>query len=79
MATLTLSNEQVMDLVKQLPMAQQQEIFQFLLLQQWEAWETLARYGAEKARLAAQDYGLDWETMTEEEKEAFIDDVVHDN
>ena len=31
MAT-TLSNEQVMDLVKQLPVAQQAEVFKFLLL-----------------------------------------------
>jgi hypothetical protein len=35
MATLTLSNEQVVELVKQLPVEQQVEVFKFLLLQQW--------------------------------------------
>ncbi len=32
MATLTLSNEQVIELVKQLPPQQQAEVFKYLLL-----------------------------------------------
>jgi hypothetical protein len=79
MATLILSDEQVIELVKQLPVGQQVEVFRFLLLQQWGKWEALSRYGAEKARLVAQGRGLDWDTMTEEEREAFIDDVVHED
>lgn len=79
MATLILSDEQVIELVKQLPVEQQVEVFRFLLLQQWEKWESLSRYGAEKARLLAQEKGLDWNVMTEEEREAFIDDVVHED
>lgn len=79
MATLILSNEQVIELVKQLPVEQQLEVFRYLLLQQWGKWESLSRYGAEKARLVAQGKGLDWEAMTEEEREAFIDDVVHED
>ena len=78
MATLILSNEQVIELVKQLPVEQQVEIFRFLLLQQWEKWNSLSQYGSEKARLVAQENGLDWDVMTEEEREAFIDDVVHE-
>jgi hypothetical protein len=34
MATLILSDEQVIELVKQLPVGQQVEVFRFLLLQQ---------------------------------------------
>lgn len=79
MATLILSNEQVIELVKQLPVEQQLEVFRYLLLQQWGKWESLSRYGAEKARLVALGKGLDWEAMTEEEREAFIDDVVHED
>ncbi len=79
MVTLTLSDEQVIELVKQLPVGQQVEVFRFLLLQQWGKWESLSRYGAEKARLVAQEKGLDWNMMTEEEREAFIDDVVHED
>lgn len=79
MATLILSDEQVIELVKQLPVEQQVEVFRFLLLQQWGKWESLSHYGAEKARLVAQGRSLDWDAMTEEEREAFIDDVVHED
>lgn len=79
MATLILSDEQVVELVKQLPIGRQVEVFRFLLLQQWGKWESLSRYGVEKARLVAQEKGLDWDIMTEEEREAFIDDVVHED
>jgi hypothetical protein len=79
MATLILSDEQVVELVKQLPVGQQVEVFRFLLLQQWGKWESTSRYGAEKARSVAQGRGLDWNAMTEEEREVFIDDVVHED
>lgn len=53
MPFLTLSNEQVVELVKQLPSQQQAEILKFLLLQQWVKWESLSRYGTDKARSIA--------------------------
>jgi hypothetical protein len=79
MATLTLSNEQVMELVKQLPVEQQAEVFKYLLLQQWGEWEALSRYGGDRARLVAQERGYDWNKMSEEERESFVDDVVHED
>jgi hypothetical protein len=79
MPTLTLSNEQVVEMVKQLPVELQTELFRFLLLQQWEKWEQLSRYGADQARLITQERGLDWDRMTEEERENLIDDLVHED
>ena len=79
MASLILSDEQVIELVKQLPVGRQTEVFRFLLLQQWGKWESISRYGADRARLVAQERNLDWDAMTEEEREAFIDDVVHED
>lgn len=78
MPQLNLSNEQVIDLVKQLPHQQQLDLFQFLLLQQWGQWESLSRYGVEKARLVAQERGFDWDLITEEEKDNLIDDILHE-
>jgi len=78
MPTFALTNEQVIELVKQLPSEQQIEVFRFLLLQQWGKWESLSRYGADKVRLVAQNRGQNWDTMTEDEREAFIDEVVHE-
>lgn len=79
MATLTLSNDQVIELVKQLPPQQQIEVFKYLILQQWGTWDSLSSYGTERVRLVAQERGLNWDTMTEEEREAFVDNVVHED
>lgn len=78
MPVLTLTNEQAIELVKQLPVEQQAEIFRFLLVQQWEQWQLLSQYGSDKVRLAAQERGYDWDKMTEDEQEAFIDEIVHE-
>ena len=78
MPMLTLSNDQVVEIVRQLPIEQQTEIFRFLLLQQWGQWESLSRYGEDKVKIVAQERGFDWDTMTEDEREDFIDNVVHE-
>ncbi|MGK7949683.1 MAG: hypothetical protein AB4368_13045 [Xenococcaceae cyanobacterium] len=46
--------------------------------QQWEQWQLLSQYGSDKVRLAAQERGYDWDKMTEDEQEAFIDEIVHE-
>ncbi|NJL41037.1 MAG: hypothetical protein HC899_33135 [Leptolyngbyaceae cyanobacterium SM1_4_3] len=79
MPTFTLTNEQVVELVKQLPGEQQIEVFRLLLLQQWGQWESLSRYGAGRARLVAQERGQNWDTMTDDEREAFVNEVVHED
>jgi hypothetical protein len=78
MAAIILSDEQVVELVKQLPVERQTEVFRFLLLQQWGAWGALSRYGIDQARWVAQERGLDWDEMTEEVREAFVDCVVNE-
>ena len=78
MPSITLSNEQVVELVKQLPQEQKIEIFRFLLISQWQEWQHLSSYGIDKVKLAAQDRGYDWEKMSEAEREEFIDEVLHE-
>lgn len=78
MPNLTLSNEQVIELVKQLPEAQQQELFRFLIQRQWGNMEAITDYGSQQAKIVAGERGYDWETMTEDEREEFIDEIVHE-
>ena len=78
MPNLTLSNEQVIDLFKQLPEAQQQELFRFLIHRQWGNMEAITDYGTQQAKIVAKERGYDWNTMTEEEKEEFIDKIVQE-
>ncbi|MBD1845062.1 hypothetical protein H6F89_16975 [Cyanobacteria bacterium FACHB-63] len=79
MPSITLTDEQVIQLVKQLSAEQQAEVFRFLLLQQWGQWESLSRYGTERVRVIAKECGYDWDAMTEEEREALIDHIVHED
>lgn len=79
MPTLQLTDEQVIDLVKQLPEERQKELLKFLILTQWSTWLTLS-YGAEDgARMAAAQRGRDWDRMSDEEREDFIDEVIHED
>jgi len=78
MPKLTLSNEQVIELVKQLPEAQQQELFRFLIQRQWGNMEAITDYGSQQAKIVAAERGYDWDTMTEDEREEFIDEIVHE-
>lgn len=78
MPNLTLTNEQVIELVKQLEREQQLEIFNFLLLQEWGQWESLSRYGVEKVRNAAMKRGYNWDLMNEAQREELIDEIVHE-
>ena len=78
MPSIILSNEQVVELVKQLPQEQKIEIFRFLLISQWQEWQDLSSYGSNKVKLAAKERGYDWEKMSEAEREEFIDEVLHE-
>ncbi|MFM6632851.1 MAG: hypothetical protein ACKPI8_23005 [Microcystis panniformis] len=78
MPNLTLSNEQVIDLFKQLPEAQQREVYKILILSQWRQLEPVFNEGAERARIVAKERRYDWDTMTEDEREEFIDKIVQE-
>jgi len=67
MPNLTLSNEQVIDLFKQLPEDQKREVYKILILSQSDRWESLSNYAIDKARIVAKERGYDWNTMTENE------------
>ncbi len=51
---------------------------EILILSQSDRWESLSNYAIDKARIVAKERGYDWNTMTEEEKEEFIDEIVHE-
>jgi len=78
MPNLTLSNEQVIDLFKQLPEDQKREVYKILILSQSNRWESLSNYAIDKARIVAKERRYDWDTMTEDEREEFIDKIVQE-
>ncbi|MGI2902992.1 hypothetical protein [Tolypothrix sp. VBCCA 56010] len=78
MPTFTLTDTQVLELVRQLPQEQQIEVFKFLLSQNWANWVYLSRGSEEKVRKVASERNQDWDAMTEDEREEFIDEVLHE-
>jgi hypothetical protein len=79
MATLKLTDDQVLDLVKQLPEEKQSAVFEYLLTRQWPTWVELSKEAQEGARKAAAERGKNWDSMSEEQREEFINDVVHED
>jgi hypothetical protein len=78
MASVTLTNNQVVELVQQLPAPQKRAIL--LLL----ARDAQSRHGEriaqseERLRALARERGLVWETLDDDARETFIDDLLHE-
>jgi hypothetical protein len=79
MAVVELTKEQVFDLVRQMAPAQQREMLLWLAHsgpQQRAQRQEFAE--AQLRRLCAQR-GRDWDAMNTDEREAFIDDLIHED
>lgn len=79
MPLIEISDEQVIELVQNLPTNKKQELLKILITQPWESWQKLTSDSTTIAQLLCQERGYDWEQMTEEEKEKFIDDLLHED
>ena len=79
MATLSLTDEQVVQLVKQLPPQSKQRVLTDLTAERDPWWQSAARAGEKDMRRLAAARGLDWDAMTEAQREAFVDDLLHES
>jgi len=77
--TITLTNEQVMDLVSQLPLRQKRELFVQLARNEWPAWARIAGEGEAQARRLAAERGLEWNVLSDEERITLVDDLLHES
>jgi len=78
MATLTLTDDQIEQLVNQLSPERQKAIYQRLARKQWARWIEASTGAEEAARRLARERGLNWDAMSEDERMAFVDDLVHE-
>ena len=79
MPTLELTDQQVVELVKQLPENRQAALVRSLLACQWPKWDDLQRVGEERIRIVAAERGRDWDAMSDEDRLSFVDDLVHED
>jgi hypothetical protein len=79
MPTMTLTNRQVVDLVKQLPPDEKRAAL-FLLAEGATRQRQARMSDAEnQLRYLAAQRGLNWDTMSDENRENFVDDLLHED
>jgi len=79
MATLSLTDEQVEQLVKQLPPQAKKRVLTDLTAERDSWWQSTAAQGEQDMRRLAQERGQDWDAMTEAQREAFVDELLHES
>lgn len=75
----SLTEEQLVQLVKQLPPQSKQRVLAALNAERDQWWETATKDGERDMRKLAAERGLNWDAMSEAEREAFVDDLLHES
>jgi hypothetical protein len=79
MPILELSDEQVVELVKQLPPERQRAVLLVLAAGAAHRREERMQYAEGQLRRVSAARGLEWDEMSEDQREAFVDDLLHED
>jgi hypothetical protein len=79
MPILTLSESQIIELVKQLPPESKRVVLLELAKESENGRESRMEYAETQLHNLCTGRGLSWDTMSEDERESFIDDLVHED
>jgi hypothetical protein len=79
MPTLELTDDQVLELVKQLPPEGKWAVLDALSTDREAWWDATLMQGEQQLRRLCAERGLDWDSLSEEEREAFVDDLIHED
>lgn len=78
-ATIKLTTEQVIDFIHQMPPKEKRAVLIALAERSSVGEEERMKYAEAQVRQLCASRGLNWDTMTEEERENFINDLVHED
>ena len=78
MTVLELNDEQVISIVRQLPAASKRTALLALAQDAQARREERIRFGEAQLRRTSAKRGLDWDRMSEDERETFVDDLLHE-
>ena len=78
-ATIELTTEQLIDFIQQMPPKEKRSVLIALAERTSVGEEERMKYAESQVRQLCTSRGLNWDTMTEEEREDFIDDLVHED
>ena len=78
-ATIKLTTEQIIDFIQQMPPKEKRAVLIALAEKASKGQEERMKYAESQVRQLCLSRGLNWDTMTEQEREDFIDDLVHED
>jgi hypothetical protein len=78
MPDLTLTDRQVIELIKQLPFENQYSLLLEIAREAEQKREERMNYAEKQLKSLCQQKGLNWDEMSEEERISFVDDLVHE-
>ncbi len=78
MSTLELSDEQVISLVRGLPAERKRAALLALAQEAQAGRDERLRFGEAQLRRACAERGLDWDRMSEDERESFARTLLHE-
>ena len=79
MATISLTDEQVINLFRQLSPERKRAILLELAEGTQSRLNERMKYAQSQLRKLCKEKGLDWDLLSEEEREAFVDDLIHED
>ncbi|MDE0085510.1 MAG: hypothetical protein OXU23_07345 [Candidatus Poribacteria bacterium] len=77
--TIELTTEQIIDLIQQMPPMEKLTVLKELAKQARNGRTERTKFAELKIREICAARGLDWDTMSEDERLYFIDDIVHED
>jgi hypothetical protein len=75
---LPVSENQVIALVQQLTPKSKRTLLRNLI-SEMDALDRLMEYGSQRIRAMCDDRGIDWDTLSEEERMRWLDVIVHES
>ncbi|MFN8496915.1 MAG: hypothetical protein U0641_03600 [Anaerolineae bacterium] len=79
MVMLTLTDDQVLDLVNQLPPDQKRAALLALAEAAHQRREERLAFAESQLRRLSGLRGLNWDAMSEDERDAFVDELMHED
>ena len=76
--TVEVSESQVVEWVQQMSPEAKHEVLR-ALIPRLDAFEALVDYGSERIRNLCAERGLDWDDMTEQDRERLVDELLHED
>jgi hypothetical protein len=75
--TLEIPESQVVEWVQQLSPVAKQAVLR-ALIPRLDELEALVDYGSQRVRALCAERGLDWDALTEDERQQLIDELLHE-